>query len=67
MKKLKLLTRKTKQNVENCLNPKLVIENILENGFQATMKTKAFKVAFKSKAQIVQNCLKIQRLSKEIF
>lgn len=67
MTKLKLLTRKTKQNVENSLNPKLVIENILENGFQATMKTKAFKTVFKSKAQIVQNCLKIQRLSKGIF
>ena len=35
--KLKAFSGKVKQNVQNCLNQKLVLGSILENGFEATL------------------------------
>ena len=31
---------KARQNVQNCLNPKLIIGSTLENSFEATLRSK---------------------------
>ena len=39
--KLKMFLGKTRQSIQNCANPKTDIENILENGFETTLSSKA--------------------------
>ena len=40
LKKLKPVTGKVRKNVENCLNKNLVLEMFLENGLEATLRSK---------------------------
>ena len=39
--KLKMFLGKARQSIQNCVNPKLDIEKILENGFETTLRWKA--------------------------
>ena len=38
--KLELFSGKTRQSVENCLNPELFMVSVLENGFKSTLREK---------------------------
>ena len=39
--KLKMFLGKARQNIQNCVNPKSDIENILENCFETTLRSRA--------------------------
>ena len=36
-----MFLKKARQSIQNCVNPKSDIENILENGFETTLRSKA--------------------------
>ena len=38
--KLKMFSGKARQSIQNCVNPKSDIENVLENGFKTTLRSK---------------------------
>ena len=40
--KLQPFSGKLRQNIKNCLNPNLVIESFLKNGFEATLRSKTY-------------------------
>ena len=39
--KLKMFLGKARQSIQNCVNPKSDIENVLENGLETTLRSKA--------------------------
>ena len=39
--KLKMFWGKPRQSMQSCVNPKSHIENMLENGFETTLRSKA--------------------------
>ena len=41
MDKLKVFWEKSRQSIPNCVNSKRGIENILENGFETNLRSKA--------------------------
>ena len=36
-----MILGKARQSIQNCVNPKSDIENVLENGFETTLRSKA--------------------------